>query len=253
VIYGLRRKQREGRTWCGPGALTILTGCSYEEAEEAIRETSSHYRARSPWGRVRPIVGTSAQDLSRALGRLGYVVEHRRLDDYGFRASHPTLGRFLAARGEDYGVPLLVQVTGHWVVVHAGDVADNNRAESIDDTRLARKWVRTVRAVRARAEFRTPRRGRGGGGGLEIRVSAKVLDVVGLDGGLSIEDVRPEGDLVLLRRTRHEAILAGTREAFEALARVLRDREDPAWGQHCSWVWSARRARIRVEEALGYK
>lgn len=106
----------KGRTpYCGPSAISILTGVPISRAEFSIRRRRrGGYRDAA--GRRRPIKGAYNSEVIKCLRLLGCKVKR-------VKTAEPTLARFV----EDtrHAGVFLVNVTHHYVVTHAGMIADN--------------------------------------------------------------------------------------------------------------------------------
>lgn len=99
----------KGRTnWCGPSAISIITGKPYSTALELLKEgRAPGYKGNGPL-----VKGTGSWEMRRALNKLGYrVVDLRLAPDQTFAAW--TRER---APAEVKDMTLLV-VGNHWVVV----------------------------------------------------------------------------------------------------------------------------------------
>lgn len=139
---GVGNHAKSGRSWCGPYAMTVLTGWDYEKCEEAIRKvrddtgrlvfggsrgTRFESDSRDPFGRSRPVKGTFAHEIARALGSLGFsmggFISCRDMSKRGVSAC-PTFAKWTKTRGPLINEWLLVNVTGHWVVVKGKKVWD---------------------------------------------------------------------------------------------------------------------------------
>ncbi len=131
-------------TWCGPYAMTVLTGWSYEKCEEALKEvrgdsgTMLLVGGGMSWGsRSKPIKGTRPSEIRPALWKLGFnmsdkvstirpnVDPTRRTTPQALGARFPTFAAWTKTRTpEERKMWLLVNVTGHWVVVKGNKVWD---------------------------------------------------------------------------------------------------------------------------------
>jgi len=103
-----------GGLFCGPAAISAITGCLVSEAKTILREVSGR----------RAIRGVSNSNMRKALWRLGYrmaSVEPRTTKD------KPTLASWLEAR-QERGLCerlCLVNTTGHYITVQGDRAVDN--------------------------------------------------------------------------------------------------------------------------------
>ena len=122
--------------YCGPAALSIITGLSTDECAKVLREVSGR----------RAIYGIGSHYMIQAMQRLG--VDHVRRDaDTSCDPSCIGIGRTLAVWMTAAPVSrYLLVITGHYVVcdTQSGMVCDNGTVYplAIDRYRKARKHVR---------------------------------------------------------------------------------------------------------------
>jgi len=101
--------------WCGPTALAIITGKTLKYCHNKL--------ARLEWKKPHYLQGVSNGSMILALREMGYVV--KCIDD----AWSKTLRQYIEekqATSHFRGV-MLVNVTGHYVVISKGMVADNHQ------------------------------------------------------------------------------------------------------------------------------
>lgn len=127
-----------GTVWCGPSALSILTGRTYEDADAALRRIMAREEI------------TYSHDIALmlALGEFGYKAASVALGDR--YQSAPTLRRYLDERpGAERAVPLMVFVTGHVLCAHMGWLCDNQsrRPVQLEAFPGHRRRVRVVAMV----------------------------------------------------------------------------------------------------------
>jgi len=116
AVSGKINKKR--MTWCGPAAISIITGCGYDAALELLKQVTG----RSV------IKGVARPDMFRALRRLGYDCKSRQ----EFTDWRPTLAWWLRQRESDeMSLTYLVNVTGHYLVVRGRKIADNKTGEPV--------------------------------------------------------------------------------------------------------------------------
>jgi hypothetical protein len=125
--------------FCGPTVVAAITGRPYAEVTRIIR----HQTGR------RAIMGTSIGELASCLAHLGYEVGRgERQDD------RPTLARWARRRtGEQRARMCIVEVTGHWVLVHSRwflDTKTKGKPVLLKDAPGRRKRVKNVYPVRGK-------------------------------------------------------------------------------------------------------
>jgi hypothetical protein len=117
-------------TWCGPAALSIITGLDYETCRSALTRIGN-----------RTIKGSYNHEMVAALRFFGYTIEQ---DDY---PSRPTLAAWTRRRkGDDATAMFLVNITRHYVVVQGRKACDNVTRTPVflKDMRLRRSRVERV-------------------------------------------------------------------------------------------------------------
>jgi len=106
--------------WCGPAALSILTGRTYEEAANALQRIMA----------MKEITYSHDSALMLALGEFGYKAAPVALGDRYTTA--PTLGRYLEERpNAERAVPLMVFVTEHVLCAHMNWLCDSQRQRPV--------------------------------------------------------------------------------------------------------------------------
>ena len=127
-------KNPNGHSFCGPAALTVLTGRTYESVVKSIRKCRRE-RGR-PAGNTRRsadgVAGMYNSEMSRVLNALGYKMS-------GFTAYHPnfqllsprtnrgtTLRQYMRkTHGKRGKLWLLVQTTRHYLVIRGNRIWDS--------------------------------------------------------------------------------------------------------------------------------
>jgi hypothetical protein len=131
AVSGKLNKNRS--TWCGPAAISIITGCGYDCAVDLMKSVSG-----------RPMIkGVYNGWMLQALRRLGY--------DCGtpeeFTDWRPTLAWWLRTRDpEDMQTTYLVNVTHHYVVVRGRKIADNKTTVPVFLRQYPRRRARVIKA-----------------------------------------------------------------------------------------------------------
>jgi len=126
------------RTWCGPAALSAITGWPVEKAVEKIKQTrwKQTKETASFFGRsvddykdpFRAVKGVSCATMGTALYMAGYRV--KTLERYGLKpdavppSKQPSLAFWFRKRA-DRNAMCLVNVTGHFIVVKGNKFVDN--------------------------------------------------------------------------------------------------------------------------------
>lgn len=110
------------RAFCGPTAMSAITGIRISVIRDAIRKASGQLVTSD--GRAFPVMGVDPKDLTQAMADLGWLVEetvetenhlHSRRDAY-------TMEDFYNDHGKDG--PFIVNVTGHYIAFSHGEVCD---------------------------------------------------------------------------------------------------------------------------------
>ena len=103
------RSTEHTKTWCGPYALAMLAGLSYDEAYPRIRHSIRRFRGANVYHVPEHIQGVYSPDMLAAAKTLGVKLQFKRAKNW------PTLGKFrdMMKPGRWY----LVQITGHYLVV----------------------------------------------------------------------------------------------------------------------------------------
>ena len=118
--------------WCGPMALSALSGRSVNHCARLIakeRNGNGWYRGKGTGKQVR---GTHTGEIRRALEAMGLTMTKinipRHRDPHqviGGANTPPTLRRYMSERGgEQWKNSMLVQVSNHWVVTNKDTVSD---------------------------------------------------------------------------------------------------------------------------------
>ena len=143
---GRRHHNPKGQSWCGPTALTVLTGKRYDIVEkDLLKEINKHKRGtwnintgRPSRVRVKPkvneIKGMSNMQMRRALERYGYDMESKpKMYSYSqtfrqwIKATH-------GKRGKNW---FLIAAGCHYMVVKGNRMWDTNTpAEGVSITKL---------------------------------------------------------------------------------------------------------------------
>ena len=123
---------RHPRLWCGPAAACILTGQDYDKV---IRPALNRVTGRASNAGVR---GMLAYNLVAALKGMGWTCQFTMPN--ADRA--PTLRRFAEWAAEETDWPVLVHVTGHFVVCQREIVVDNRETNTAAEHWCRRRYVR---------------------------------------------------------------------------------------------------------------
>lgn len=90
--------------WCGPAAISIITGCTTREAADMLSDVTGSKR----------VMGTCILDVVEALRRLGYRLVRLPAKNYG---EHPTLAAWLRDTPRPEGKVFLVVAGHHYQVI----------------------------------------------------------------------------------------------------------------------------------------
>ena len=125
-------------TWCGPSALSILTGRSVNHCARLIAKRRNKKRG---WyngkGTSKQVKGSSNHEVKMALDAMGFEMievkvplKHHKHQVYAVNQAAfvtPTLRAYMAERGgEQWKTPMLINVTGHYVTALKDEVSDNH-------------------------------------------------------------------------------------------------------------------------------
>ena len=107
-----------GRAFCGPTAMSAVTGLPISEIRDAIRQATGNITTTN--GAAWPIMGVSDDHLIKAMVLLGWRVAESWSEPAPTRKY--TLDEFARDHG-DRG-PFIVNVTGHYVAISEGEFCD---------------------------------------------------------------------------------------------------------------------------------
>lgn len=137
------------RKWCGPTALSILTGRSigycaklgakFRNVRYALRYTRCYIKTERPMT-PKMVKGMANEEVIACLGTMGFKAERLNM---GTR----TLFRIMEEMGTaDWRSAILWNVTNHYVVTQLGIVYDNHTTEGADYRKF---WCRRRKVVEA--------------------------------------------------------------------------------------------------------
>lgn len=135
------------RAYCGPSVLMALTGLPLAEVRTAINKAKGRRHNAG-------IIGTSNAELVDALDTLGYASEWLHPVKHSVGNSNMTLRYFVENKCQK-GCFYIVNVTGHYVAVLDGNVADNfiRFGCPVAEHPSRRKYVQRVLWVRGTHEW----------------------------------------------------------------------------------------------------
>lgn len=107
TIKPVKRAAKGHNRFCGPAALSIITGVDTAEAAAVIRHVS----------RKRSVTGTSHWEILRSLSLLGYKATSAAKVDPLNRKTNPTLAAWLKSDERDGKSLYLIAAGHHWQVV----------------------------------------------------------------------------------------------------------------------------------------
>jgi len=148
--------------WCGPSALSIMTGRTVNHCAKLIaweRNTRigwfSWYKGK---GSSKQVKGVDNSEMKRALSKMGFIMERVEIPRHHHRHQvmsinpdpfvMPTLHRYMRERGgSDWKAVMLVEVTGHYLVINRDTVSDNHQQDKHYTKhrwslkKIARAWI----------------------------------------------------------------------------------------------------------------
>ena len=142
MIHTLNNDTAQAKAWCGPAAISMLTGTPISKIEKMVRRIRNENSLSSQKEYKKPVKGMLNQETLKVLKRLGAKVTIRdaliktviqpsviRIPDQWMlllEARYPqTLATFVEdTKFEKY--PYLINVRSHYMVSYKGKVADNN-------------------------------------------------------------------------------------------------------------------------------
>ncbi len=126
-----REEGQRGAMWCGPAAISALTGYSTTEVSRLVARSRNNRRGAGRFSGTRSVRGVKAmtdREVSSALEALGYKARTSRVISGGREAT-------LAQWARDHADPIgsyVVLITGHFVAVHNGQIIDNRTCQWAD-------------------------------------------------------------------------------------------------------------------------
>lgn len=109
--------RNERVTWCGPSALSIITGEDYETCRKAIAATQGN----------RPVMRVHNWQMIRVLHEWGFNTV-----SINYFGNEPTLAAWMREREPaEINALFLVQITGHYVVVQGRKACDSKTKEPV--------------------------------------------------------------------------------------------------------------------------
>lgn len=148
---GILSKNPRGRTWCGPAAMTVVTGKSYDDCCAAILHSRNQH-GREYVGRLTPrgftcdrgpafVKGTYPYEIAGGLRAMGVKLHSTPIGALG-----KTLARFLRERTkEERDAYIIVGLRGHWIVVKGNKAWDSC-------TPARGEWIRKMHSRRSRVD-----------------------------------------------------------------------------------------------------
>lgn len=104
-LYPLARKPGQNR-WCGPAAISFLTGLDTDQAAKLIRQYTGK----------RQVIGTDEDAMRYVLGQYGICMVE--MDHYPDKAARPTLVQWLRLTRRERGQrTYLVSAGDHWQLI----------------------------------------------------------------------------------------------------------------------------------------
>ena len=119
MLYPINMANWNGKLWCGPSALTALTGIDLGQAHSRFAFITGD--------RIEDVESVSSYAMKLALSEANMNV--RRLDlntRYPNRTHGITLRRYMTERPfEERAFPLLIRVEDHYITAHMDYLIDN--------------------------------------------------------------------------------------------------------------------------------
>ena len=141
-------RTEKSNKFCGPAALSLLTGRPVDEIVLAVKNLRISDEGIRGY---RPLKGMYNSEMIAVLGQYGFeLVRMARecQDVYRLYDARPTLARWLRAkrqyRQEHPDAKILLNVTGHYLVLHGRKLYDNHNPEGV--------WLRQYRHRRIRVK-----------------------------------------------------------------------------------------------------
>lgn len=142
------KKLNGHRAWCGPGALSILTGRSVNHCARIIAKRRNKRYWYHGHGTSKQVRGTWFSEIRDALDDMGFSM-------HGVKFKRgTTLHRYMTDRGgEQWKSAMLIEVSNHWMVAHRDTLSDNSMTCHHSEhkqrlTRIRDGWI--VRTKRKR-------------------------------------------------------------------------------------------------------
>jgi hypothetical protein len=148
-----------GTLWCGPAALSAVTGEPTSRIHDIIKKIR---------GDNKPVKGVRNSELVKTAFVLGYALEPMfdYLEEWGklpycgrppLSRFKPTLARFVRLNRKELArFPMIVNVTGHYVVVSGRTFLDNNVGAAVPLKKAPRRRCRVKKAFRVVRIFPGP-------------------------------------------------------------------------------------------------
>lgn len=128
-------------TWCGPSALSILTGRSINHCARVIAKQRNDWGWYNGRGSSKQVRGTHTREVRKALDSMGFMMVPVKIP------KGVTLRSYMAGRGgEQFKNSMLLEVTRHWMSAHMDVVSDNHGTDHYSKhpkrlKRMVRGWI----------------------------------------------------------------------------------------------------------------
>jgi len=121
------KKPRDGSTtWCGPGALSIITGRTVKYCAKLCAEAAGWNRYTKRPHTAKTIKGVYHEEMKSALNKMGFTMTPALLIGRDERYNRKTLRAYMAGRGgPEWKAVMLVCAGNHYVVINRDTVSDN--------------------------------------------------------------------------------------------------------------------------------
>jgi len=123
-------RSRNRVNWCGPYALAVIFGSSYDHADLIVRKATGKTMVKGLWlSEMRAAINDRNNGVQRKLAVVRHDVTDFRGAGHTGRAKHMTMTQWYKQRPNKTAT-YLVMVTGHFLIVRGTKVIDNH----------SRKW-----------------------------------------------------------------------------------------------------------------
>jgi len=138
--------------WCGPSALSIITGRTVNYCAQLIADQRNSWGWYKGKGTGKQVKGVANNEMLRAFRKMGYDMKRVKIPRHHHRHQvmsinpapfvMPTLHRYMRERGgEQWKGVMLINVTDHYVVAHRDMICDNRTPAHYTKHRCRRQKI----------------------------------------------------------------------------------------------------------------